>query len=71
MWRDPLEELVLALEKVVDVPVPSNPELSVEYLERSYAQWQIEIDAILFGTKPVMPLNENGANDSSGPSRID
>jgi hypothetical protein len=50
MWRDPLQELIQALEKVVEVPMSNDSEMTVEYLERSYTQWQIETDIVLFGT---------------------
>jgi hypothetical protein len=32
--RCPLEELIQALEKVVDLPVANDSEMSVQYLER-------------------------------------
>jgi hypothetical protein len=64
MWRDPLEELIQALEKVVDVPVTNDSETSVEYLERCYAQWQIETDIVLFITPDqIARLNRNGADE--------
>jgi len=66
MWRDPLEELIQALEKVVaDVPVGNSNvadrNLSVEYVERAFVEFQLETDIILFGTpNHVAQLKPNG-----------
>jgi hypothetical protein len=64
MWRDPLQELIQALERVVELPVTNDSEMTVEYLERSYAQFQVETDIILFGTREqVAALKHDGSDD--------
>ena len=63
MWRDPLEELIQALEKVVDVALPNDSKTSVAYLEQSYAQWQIDLDTVLFGTPEQIAQVENDGQD--------
>ena len=69
MWRDPLEDLIEALEKVVDVSVggiESDRELSVEYVEQSFLRFQLETDAILFGTREALAQpTHNGLDDRS------
>jgi hypothetical protein len=48
----------------VDVPAGDDSELSVEYVERSYAKWQIETDIILFGTPEQIARPEHNGSDN-------
>jgi len=62
MWCDPYQDLIRALEKVVDLPAESsqNREFSVEYVERYFTTFQFETDIILFGTPDqVAQLKQN------------